>query len=127
MKIDSHQHFWKYDANDYPWIGAEHLVIKRDFFPGDLKPILKASNIVGCIAVQARQTLKETNWLIELAEQNAFIKGVVGWLPLCDLQIDQTLEQYADRSHLVGVRHIIHDEPDDELDVRVAINELDGR
>ncbi|MDG2255732.1 MAG: amidohydrolase family protein [Opitutaceae bacterium] len=123
MKIDSHQHFWKYDANDYPWIGAEHLVIKRDFFPGDLKPILKASNIVGCIAVQARQTLKETNWLIELAEQNAFIKGVVGWLPLCDLQIDQTLEQYADRSHLVGVRHIIHDEPDDQFILRADFNE----
>ncbi len=123
MKIDSHQHFWKYDANDYPWIGAEHLVIKRDFFPGDLKPILKASDIVGCIAVQARQTLEETNWLIELAEQNAFIKGVVGWLPLCDLQIDQTLEQYADRSHLVGVRHIIHDEPDDQFILRADFNE----
>ncbi|MBT3483247.1 MAG: amidohydrolase family protein [Opitutales bacterium] len=123
MKIDSHQHFWKYDANDYPWIGAEHLVIKRDFFPGNLKPILKASDIVGCIAVQARQTLEETNWLIELAEQNAFIKGVVGWLPLCDLQIDQTLEQYADRSHLVGVRHIIHDEPDDQFILRADFNE----
>jgi L-fuconolactonase len=123
VKIDSHQHFWKYDANDYPWIGAEHLVIKRDFFPGNLKPILKASDIVGCIAVQARQTLEETNWLIELAEQNAFIKGVVGWLPLCDLQIDQTLEQYADRSHLVGVRHIIHDEPDDQFILRADFNE----
>lgn len=123
MKIDSHQHFWKYNANDYPWIGTEHLVLKRDFFPGNLEPILKASDIFGCIAVQARQTLEETNWLIELAEQNAFIKGVVGWLPLCELQIDQTLEQYADRSHLVGVRHIIHDEPDDQFILRADFNE----
>jgi L-fuconolactonase len=123
MKIDSHQHFWRYDATDYPWIGPEHLAIKRDFFPADLEPLLQNAGIDGCITVQARQTLEETNWLLELAAKNTFIKGVVGWLPLCDPQINQTLERYAKQSNLVGVRHIIHDEPDDQFILRADFNE----
>lgn len=69
MKIDSHQHFWKYDATDYPWIGSEHLAIKRDFFPEDLEPILRENQIDEYLAVQARQSLEETDWLLELAER----------------------------------------------------------
>ena len=123
MKIDSHQHFWKYDPIDYPWIGPEHLPIKRDFFPSDLELILQNTGIEGCIAVQARQTPEETNWLLELAAKNTFIKGVVGWLPLCDPQINQTLERYANQPNLVGLRHIVHDEPDDQFILRADFNE----
>lgn len=123
MKIDSHQHFWRYDATDYPWIGPKHLAIKRDFFPADLEPLLQNAGIDGCIAVQARQTLEETNWLLELAAKNTFIKGVVGWLPLSDPQINQTLERYANQPNLVGIRHIIHDEPDDQFILRADFNE----
>src|ERR1039457_6150906 len=76
MRHDAHQHFWKYDPVDYGWINDEMATLKRDFLPRDLAPLLAASGFDGCIAVQARQSLEETRWLLELAERNDFIKGV---------------------------------------------------
>jgi len=70
MKIDSHQHFWKYDSAEYGWISEEHTVLKRDFLPVDLEPLMAENNIDGCIAVQARQTIEETEWLLEISEAN---------------------------------------------------------
>ena len=84
MRIDSHQHFWAINDTDYVWMGDEHAVIKRDFLPADLKPLLEASTLDGCVAVQARQMTEETRWLLELAEQNDFIRAVVGWVPLLE-------------------------------------------
>jgi L-fuconolactonase len=88
-------------------------VIRRDFLPPDLKPLLTAIQFDGSIAVQARQSLDETRFLLELADQYSFIKGVVGWVDLRSANLRQQLEQFAPHPKLVGVRHIVHDEPDD--------------
>ena len=72
----------------------------------------------GCVAVQARQDLEETRWLLELAERHPFIKGVVGWVDLCSEHLPNQLQQFAGHPKLVGVRHIVHDEPDDKFMLR---------
>jgi L-fuconolactonase len=92
--------------------------LKRDFLPEDLEPLLKSIGLDGCIAVQARQTLEETRWLLELAEKRAFIKGVVGWVDLCSADLPRQLETFATHPKFVGVRHIVQDEPDDEFILR---------
>ncbi|HEX4645081.1 MAG TPA: amidohydrolase, partial [Verrucomicrobiae bacterium] len=81
-RLDAHQHFWRYDPVEYPWIADHMAVLRRDFLPEDLLPLLSGMGFDGSIAVQARQTLGETEWLLELADQHDFIKGVVGWLDL---------------------------------------------
>ncbi len=83
MRIDAHQHFWKYSPANYAWISDKIEGLKRDFLPKDLMPHLIADGFSGSIAVQARQDLDETRWLLELADNNEFIKGVVGWVDLC--------------------------------------------
>ena len=80
MKIDSHNHFWLYNAVDYGWISDDLSILKRDFTPNDLWEELQKNNFDGTIAVQARQSLEETEWLLQLAKKNDFIKGVVGWV-----------------------------------------------
>ena len=91
MKIDSHHHFWKYDPAEYGWINDSMRVIRRDFLPADLQIEIGNVGIDGAISVQARQTLDETRWLLDLAEQNKFIKGVVGWVPLAAPDVRSTL------------------------------------
>ncbi|WP_297086599.1 amidohydrolase family protein [uncultured Draconibacterium sp.] len=118
MKIDAHQHFWKYNPEEYSWITDELMVIKRDFLPQHLQPLLKANGYDSCIAVQARQTIEETNWLLGLANQNSFIKGVVGWVDLRSNILEQTLEELAENKKLVGVRHVVQDEPDNDFMLR---------
>lgn len=115
MKIDSHQHFWNYSRESYPWMTEAHEAIKRDFLPNDLEPILKRNQIDGCIAVQAQQTLEETKWLLKLAEENPFVKGVVGWFPFRDANVSDSLDRFATHQALVGARHVVHDEPDDDF------------
>ena len=115
MKIDSHQHFWNYSRESYPWMTEAHEAIKRDFLPNDLEPILKRNQIDGCIAVQAQQTLEETEWLLKLAEENPFVKGVVGWFPFRDANVSNSLDRFATHPALVGARHVVHDEPDDDF------------
>ena len=115
MKIDSHQHYWHYSREAYPWMTEAHEAIKRDFLPADLEPILKRNQIDGCIAVQAQQTIDETEWLIKLAEENAFVKGVVGWFPFRDAKVSDSLDRFASHPGLVGARHVVHDEPDDDF------------
>ena len=82
MIIDTHHHFWKYDPVEYEWINEYMKSIRRDFLPGDLKQEIDKTGVRGVISVQARQSLEETDWLLKLAEENEFIKGVTGWLPL---------------------------------------------
>jgi L-fuconolactonase len=115
MRIDSHQHFWRYDPAELSWIGENMQAIRRDFLPPDLKPLLAALGFDGCIAVQARQTLDETRFLLQLAAQYSFIRGVVGWVDLRSEALGQQLEQFASHPKFVGVRHVVQDEPDDNF------------
>lgn len=123
MKIDSHQHFWQYNDSDYVWMSDQHAVIKRDFLPENLQPLLETAQLDGSIAVQARQMLAETDFLLQLAASHSIIKGVVGWIPFCDAQVEGYLEQYAGREKIVGFRHVIHDEPDDQFILRSDFND----
>jgi L-fuconolactonase len=122
MKLDSHQHFWQYNESDYGWMSDQHAIIKKDFLPEHLQTLLATTKLDGCIAVQARQILAETDFLLQLAKDNSFIKGVVGWIPFCDAQVEGYLEQYVGREKLVGFRHVIHDEPDEQFILRADFN-----
>ena len=93
-------------------------VLRRDFMPDDLRPLLNGLGFDGSIAVQARQTLEETEWLLELVEKNDFIKGVVGWLDLRSPALPEQLEKHGRHPKLVGARHVVQDEPDDEFVLR---------
>jgi L-fuconolactonase len=118
MRLDSHQHFWHYSPAEYLWISDPMAVLKHDFLPEDLQPLLASIHFDGCVAVQARQNLEETRWLLELAEKHEFIKGVVGWVDLCSEKLPEQLQRFARHPKLAGVRHVVHDEPDDEFMLR---------
>ncbi len=112
MKIDAHQHFWKYSATEYGWIDDAMSFIRRDLLPSELKGEIRDVGFDGVITVQARQTLEETRWLLSLAQQNDFIKGVVGWVPLIDPSVRSELESLAEEALLRAVRHVVQSEPD---------------
>ncbi len=112
VNIDSHQHFWVYNDRDYVWMTQPFGTLRRDFLPADLKPPLNAIDFDGTIAVQARQMTVETEWLLALADENEFIRGVVGWVDFASEQLDAQLEHFAAHPKLVGVRELIHDMPD---------------
>jgi len=114
MRIDSHQHFWRYSAEQYPWIQSD-WPLRRDFLPADLAPLLYEAGLDGTIAVQARQSLEETRWLLELADESPIIKGVVGWVDLHSAEVGQQLECFAGHPKFAGVRHVVQDEPDDDF------------
>lgn len=112
MKIDAHQHFWQYSASRDAWITNEMSVLKHDFLPEDLQSLLQLHQFDGCVAVQADTSEKETRFLLDLAEQHSFIKGVVGWLDLCDAKVDERLIYYSKYKKLKGLRHIVQGERD---------------
>lgn len=114
MKIDSHHHFWSYNPKEYGWISDDMAQLRRDFLPSDLQKNIQECGIDGVVSVQARQTLEETDWLLDLAKKNDFIKGVVGWLPLANCTLD-LLEKYVAIPELKSVRHVIQDEADDNF------------
>ncbi len=118
MRIDSHQHFWRYDPAKYPWISDEMPQLKRDYLPEELKPLLDRTGIEATVAVQAQHSLQETDWLLELADRYDYIKGVVGWLDLRSSSIREQLQTYARHPKMKGVRHIVHDEADDRFLLR---------
>jgi L-fuconolactonase len=115
MRIDAHHHFWNYSPAEYGWIDDEKKPLQRDFLPADLKAEIDATDIDGVISVQARQTIEETRALLEHAASNAWIRGVVGWVPLCDPFVDSVLEELSSDAKLRGVRHVVQDEPDDRF------------
>lgn len=118
MRIDSHQHFWRYSNEQYPWMKPE-WPIRRDFLPPDLAPLLKKTGLDGSIAVQARQTLAENDFLLRLADIHPqVVKGVVGWVDLRGDTVDDQLLHFAAHPKAVGVRHVVQDEPDDEFMLR---------
>ncbi len=115
MRIDAHQHFWRFDPVRDAWITLEMETIRRDFLPHDLAPLLEHSGIDGVVAVQADQSLAETDFLLALAREHSFVRGVVGWIDLRSLALRETLARYRDNSALKGFRHIAQAEPDDFL------------
>lgn len=112
IAIDSHQHFWNYSPQRHLWMSDNMTVLKRDFLPDDLFPHLKQNLIEGCIAVQASQSEEENTFLLMLADQHEFIKGVVGWVDLKSSQLEQRLTYYNSTKKMKGFRHVIHDEED---------------
>jgi L-fuconolactonase len=108
--IDAHQHFWKYNPQEFDWITNEMSMLRKDFFPADLKPSFDENGVDGCVAVQAKQTEEENNFLLQLAEENDFIKGIVGWVDLMADDIEDKLIYWHQHKKLKGVRHILQGE-----------------
>lgn len=111
MIIDAHQHFWQYSPQQHAWISDEMAVLKQDFLPAHLKAVYQQYGIDGCVAVQADQSEAETAFLLGLAEQHDFIKGVVGWVDLRAADVEERLQYFSGFTKLKGFRHIVQDEP----------------
>lgn len=122
-RIDAHHHFWIYTPREYAWIDDSMAAIRRDFLPEHLAGEIHAAGIDGVISVQARQTLEETNWLLGLASEHDFIRGVVGWVPLIDPAVTGILEPLAQHVRLKAVRHVLQGEPDDRYMLRDDFNQ----
>jgi L-fuconolactonase len=120
LKIDSHQHFWKYDPVNYDWIDDDMAIIRRDFLPADLQPVLQANNIDGCITVQADQTEAENDFQLANASENNFIKGVVGWVDLQAENVEERLQHYSAFEKFKGLRHVLQGEPERDFMLRPA-------
>ncbi len=112
MRLDAHQHFWHFDPVEYDWILEDQSVLRRDFLPNDLLHDASKQGVSGSIAVQARQSIAETKWLLELAQNNSIIKGVVGWIDLCSPNLKDQLNEYSNNSSLKGFRHVLQGEQD---------------
>lgn len=122
MKIDSHQHFWKYDPINHSWIDEKMSKIRRDFMPDDLLPELKKREISGCIAVQADESMAETEFLLELSHIHPWIKAVVGWIDLESKSLEAELEVFQEQSNLVGFRKVLQNLPPDAIEKPEFVN-----
>ena len=121
MRIDSHQHYWDLKKFDYKWMPPGDSVLKKNYLPADLKPILTESRFDGSVVVQANVVLAETYWLLELAEKDPLIKGVVAWVDLEHPALGNTLDELVRHKKFKGVRHPIHDEADDKWMLRPGV------
>ena len=115
MNIDSHMHFWRYNRQEYDWIDETMRSLQRDFLPPEAAAVMRGAGIDACVAVQARQTIEETRFLLELAARHPFIGGVVGWVDLRAADLDDRLAELSSHRKLVGLRHIVQAERDDFL------------
>ncbi len=122
MTIDAHQHFWRFDPVRDAWITEEMNVIRRDFLPADLAPLLKAAGIDACVAVQADQSEAETQFLVDCAKESDIVKAVVGWVDLRSPDIAERLAYWAEQPLVKGFRHIVQGEPDDKFLLREDFN-----
>jgi L-fuconolactonase len=114
-RIDAHHHLWQYDAEEYGWIDDSMIALQRDYMPANLLQAMRAAQIDGTVAVQARQIVAETHFLLSQAEANPFIEGVVGWAPIAQADFPADLEALAAYPKLKGLRHVIQSEPDDDF------------
>jgi L-fuconolactonase len=114
-RIDSHHHLWAINPTDYVWMTDAHQVIRRDFQVPEMRTAFASGGIDGSVVVQARQMIAETEWLLKLADESPLIRGVVGWVPLMENAGEPFLEQFSSNPKLKGVRHVVHDEPDDDF------------
>lgn len=113
LKIDSHQHFWLYDKHRHAWINDDMHVCRRDFLPANVHPLMQQNGVTASVAVQADQTIAENDFLLQLARDNGFIKGVVGWIDLKAPNVEETLQHYQSVKLMKGFRHILQGEADD--------------
>lgn len=120
--IDAHHHLWSYSSSEYSWIDDRMAVLRRDFILSDLEKVMAETGVHGTIAVQARQTLEETDWLLSLAEGSALLRGVVGWAPIARENFPGELERLKSNKKLKGLRHVIQSEPDDDYINRPDFN-----
>lgn len=118
MRIDSHQHYWKVERGDYHWMTPATPVLYRDYLPVDLRPSLIEHDIQKTILVQAAQTVSETDFLLNLAEQDDSIAGVVGWLDMEEANFPIEFEKYRKNPKFVGLRPMLQDIPDDRWILR---------
>jgi L-fuconolactonase len=116
MRIDAHHHFWHYTPAEYGWIDDSMASIRRDFLPSDLAPEIAAAGIDAVISVQARQTLDETEALLDHAAAHSWIAAVVGWVPLIDPAIADLLARLTINPRLKAVRHVLQAEPDEYME-----------
>ncbi len=119
--IDSHQHFWQVGRFDYPWMTKDLGVLYRDYLPNDLAPILQQNQVDKTVLVQASNSVAESRWLLELANANSFIAGVVGWVDLMSADIITQLDELCSDPKFKGVRHLVESEPNDEWLVQPAV------
>ena len=115
QRVDAHHHLWSYSPAEYDWIVESMPQLRHDFLPGELQKALLEGRMDGAVAVQARQTIEETNWLLQLAATCPQMLGVVGWAPIASPEFPHVLEEFAAQSKLKGLRHVIQDEPDDDF------------
>ena len=115
--VDAHHHFWDPETADYPWMTGAYRQLRRAYGPSDLAPLLENNGVTATIVVQARQELDETHSLLELAATTPWVAGVVGWVDLTSPDVAETIARVRDGDNgdrLVGIRHLVHDEPDPE-------------
>src|ERR1043166_1675666 len=122
--IDSHQHFWQVGRFEYPWMTPEVDVLCQDFLPETLAPILRSNGVAQTVLVQASNSIDETRWLLQLADRNPFIGGVVGWVDLLSDEGGEQLHEFAAHRKFKGVRHLVESEPADDW---LAPRSADGR
>jgi len=120
--IDAHHHLWRYVPAEYPWMTDGMEILRRDFLLEDLKAVTALAGIAGTVVVEAARRVEETIWLAEIAASDDLIRGVVGWAPLTDPRIALDLERLAHLPKVKGMRHAIHDEPDDLFVLRDDFN-----
>lgn len=122
VTIDAHHHLWRYSPEEYGWIDEDMQALRRDFLPADLRGAMASAGVDGTIAVQARQTLEETRWLLDLADGCDAIRGVVGWAPIAGEEFPGCMEEFDDRAKLKGLRHVIQSERDEHYILREDFN-----
>src|SRR5450631_395860 len=117
-QVDAHHHLWRYTEEEYGWLGPEMQQLRRDFLLKDIETVMLAAGVDAVVTVQARQTMEETQWLLELGEACSFVRGVVGWAPIASAEFPGQLERLLENRKLKGLRHVLQDEPDDTYMLR---------
>ena len=122
LTVDAHHHLWKYTPDEFGWINDSMRALRRDFLPEDLYQVTAQAGVQATVAVQARQSLEETRFLLEVARSSQVIRGVVGWVPLTSPEIPGILDELSGQSRLKGLRHVIQDEADENYILRNDFN-----
>ncbi|HMH16127.1 MAG TPA: amidohydrolase family protein [Edaphobacter sp.] len=121
-RIDAHHHLWRYSAEEYGWIDESMGMLRLDFLTKDLTVVMASAGVDGSVVVQARQTMEETRWLLDVAEECSAIRGVVGWAPIAGEEFPGVMEEFERRPKLKGLRHVIQGEKDENYILREDFN-----